>query len=153
MDIAIINDVRGTDDPATLGATARRYAEVTTDAEARALAGGLDWVRVDPGDSDLAVGAGLAIVRAVRQWSEDREGVVPGNAGWVLPDRPTLAAALAARQAAQDAAIFVEEFPGQSPDGDWDAEAFSLGGLPAECWHPYSDYLRTEVCRRNRAAE
>ena len=59
-------------------------------------------------------------------------------------------------EAARDAASFVEEFPGERIDGDWDATAWSMAPadlqeLP-DAWDVYSAELRAEIRRLNRQA-
>lgn len=50
------------------------------------------------------------------------------------------------------AAVFVDEFPGETLHGsDWDSAAWEIdqGSLPDECWPVYQAALRHEVDRHN----
>jgi hypothetical protein len=61
-------------------------------------------------------------------------------------------------EAKKDAAVFAQEFPGQTISGDWDSEAWNLTDIVIreaagdEGWQLYSRVLHEEVARLVRQA-
>lgn len=59
--------------------------------------------------------------------------------------------------AKKSAESFVAEFPGQTPVGDWDTQAFQIDGegrnWPGAAWKFWSDTFRAEVERLNAAIQ